>query len=389
MGSLQGLEGFTEPFEPEIIYGLSSDGKLITLKDCGKTLGNLRFGGGFSTSAYAANTIFVGQHFERPEDVGFERLVVEYLNLEAWADSSGFALKFVEETEEPKRRWIEMKHELPEAATASVGAEYEVTLDFGSDFEASKRPFTWATIKQPAELAIKFAEKQPFDRLSDIVFRLQHLLSLGMRISAYPITIRGYTGAPGEALPVWEHYSPLGRMDDVERPERFEMLFSRGDLPGNFETAVARWLERAGDLDPVYRLFLGTVYNPRSYLEQRFLSLVQALEVYHRRALYVPDLPKEEHDERVREILDAVPEKHQGWLERKLQVVSEPSLNQRLHEVFKRHRDIVESVVDKEKRVRAGFIEKVVATRNYRTHFDDSKKDQAARGRNSTRSRRS
>ena len=50
-----------------------------------------------------------------------------------------------------------------------------------------------------------------------------------MRISAYPITIRGYTGAPGEALPVWEHYSPLGRMDDVERPERFEMLFSRGD----------------------------------------------------------------------------------------------------------------------------------------------------------------
>ena len=140
MGSLQALEGFTEPFEPEIIYGLSSDGKLITLKDCGKTLGNLRFGGGFSTSAYAANTIFVGQHFERPEDVGFERLVVEYLNLEAWADATGFALKFVEETEEPKRRWIEMKHELPEAATASVGAEYEVTLDFGSDFEASKRP---------------------------------------------------------------------------------------------------------------------------------------------------------------------------------------------------------------------------------------------------------
>src|SRR5215212_5679433 len=52
------------------------------------------------------------------------------------------------------------------------------------------------------------------------------------------------------------------------------------------DTAVARWLERAGSLDPVYRLFLGTVYNPRSYLEQPFLRLVQALQVYHRRALY-------------------------------------------------------------------------------------------------------
>ena len=72
-------------------------------------------------------------------------------------------------------------------------------------------------------------------------------------------------------MPVEVHYSPLGRMDDVERPERFEMLFSCGDLPGGFETAIARWLERAGNLDSVYRLCLGTVHNPRSYLEQRAL----------------------------------------------------------------------------------------------------------------------
>src|SRR5215210_2546945 len=380
MGSLKGLEGIVDPIEPEIILGLSSDGKLLTLRDCAKILGNLRFGSGFSTSTFVANTVFVGEHFERPEDVGFERLVVEYLHLGAWADATGFDIKFVEETEEPKRRWIEMKHELPEAATASVGGEYEVTLDFGSDFEASKRPFTWAKINQPAELAIKFPEKQPFDRLRDIVFRLQHLLSLGMRRSAYPVAIRGYTGVPGEAMPVEVPYSPLGRMDNVERPERFEMLFSRRDLPGGFVAAFARWLERAGDLDPVYRLFLGTVYNPRSYLEQRFLNLVQALEVYHRRALYEPDLPKEEHEKRVKEILDAIPAEHKGWLERKLQVVSEPSLNQRLYEIFKRHRGIVESVIDKKKQIRAEFIERVVATRNYRTHFDDSKKDKAARG---------
>ena len=307
-------------------------------------------------------------------------MIVEYLHLDAWADDSGFNIKFVEETEEPNKRWIEMKHELPEAATAVVGSEYEIALDFGSDFKASKRPFTWATINQPAELAIKFSEKQTFDRLGEIVFRLQHLLSLGLRRSAYPVAIRGYTGIPGEAMPVEVYYRPLGRMDNVERPERFEMLFSRKDLPGGFETDVARWLERAGDLDPVYRLFLGAVYNPQSYLEQRFLNLVQALEVYHRRVLYVPDLPKEEHERRVREILHAVPEEHKGWLERKLKVVSEPSLNQRLHEIHQRHLNIVESVVGKKKQVRAEFIEKVVATRNYRTHFDDSKKDKVARG---------
>jgi hypothetical protein len=340
----------------------------------------LRFGSGFSTSGYAANTVFVGEHFERSEDVGFERLVVEYLHLDAWADTSGFDISFHEETEEPKRRWMEIKHELPEPFTAVVGDEYEVTLYLSSHFQASQRPFTWATISQPAELAIKFSKKQDFDRLRNVAFRLQHLLSLGMKRSAYPTSVRGYTGDPGEAMPVEVHYSPLGRVDNVERPERFEMLFSCGDLPGGFEAAVGRWLERAEKLDTVYTLFLGTVYNPRSYLDQRFLKLVQALEVYHRRALFEPDIPKEEYERRIENILSAVPPEHKGWLERKLQVVSEPSLNQRLHEIFKRHLGIVESAIDEKKKVRAEFIDKVVATRNYYAHFDESKKDRAARG---------
>ena len=73
MGSLKGLEGIVDPFEPEIVLGLSSEGKEITLKDCARTWGNLRFGSGFATSTLAAETIFVGEHFERAEDFGFER----------------------------------------------------------------------------------------------------------------------------------------------------------------------------------------------------------------------------------------------------------------------------------------------------------------------------
>ncbi len=380
MGSLKGMEGIVEPIEPEIVLGLTSEGKDITLKDCAKTLGSLRFGSGFSTSTFSANTVFVGEHFERAEDVGFERLVVEYLHLEAWAHQSGIKPEFFEEKEEPKGRWMQMRLERPDSFTAVVGDEYEVILNFAAEFEASQRPFTWATFRQPSEIAIEFAEKQPFERLGNIAFRVQHLLSLGMRRSAYPVAVRGYTGVQEEATPVEVYYRPLGRMDDVERPELHDMLFSRRALPGGFETAVATWLERAGELDPVYRLFLGTVYNPKSYLEQQFLSLVQALEVYHRRALYVPDLPKEEHEMRVEEILDSAPERHEGWLRQKLQVVSEPSLSERLHKILKIHRGISDHVVGKKGEARDEFVNKVVWTRNYRTHFDEDKKDRAARG---------
>ena len=65
LGSLKGLKGVIDPHESEIILGLSSDGKLVTLKDCGRTLGNLAIGRGFSTSSFAVNEIFVGEHSSR------------------------------------------------------------------------------------------------------------------------------------------------------------------------------------------------------------------------------------------------------------------------------------------------------------------------------------
>lgn len=173
------------------------------------------------------------------------------------------------------------------------------------------------------------------------------------------------------------HYRPLGRTDTPqERPELYDMLFSRRALPGGFGPAVERWLEGAEKLDPVYRLLLGTVYNPSAFIEQQFLSLATALEVYHRRAMYVP----EEHEKREREILESVPAAHRGWLERKLKAVGEPSLNQKHHEIFRRHLDVAQVVVGRSRKDRADFLDEVVDARNYRVHFGERLEERAARG---------
>ena len=92
MSSPKGLEGIVDPLEPEVILGLPSDGKPITLKGCGRTLRSFGFGAEFST--FAADEVFVGEHFERPGDVGFESPIVEYLHVGAWADASGFKISF-------------------------------------------------------------------------------------------------------------------------------------------------------------------------------------------------------------------------------------------------------------------------------------------------------
>ena len=278
LGSLRGLEGVSAPLDPELILGTSSDGRSITLKECSRDTGTLSIGAGFSTSSFSADMVIVGEHFERPEDVGFERLIIEYLHLDAWADTTGFEIELIDD---PDTHPVTVRHRIPEPVTARVGDDYEVALFFGGNRKWTARPLTEVTLTQPAELAVRFSEKQPLQDLLDITYDIQHFLSLGTRGSVHPVAVWGATGRVGEAVRVEVHYRPLGMAASAqERPGRHRMLFSLRDLPEGFGPAIERWLERSEVLGPVYRLYLGTVYNPQAFLEQRFLSLVQALEVY-------------------------------------------------------------------------------------------------------------
>lgn len=157
------------------------------------------------------------------------------------------------------------------------------------------------------------------------------------------------------------------------------MLFTLHDLPGGLDRALGTWFERAEVLDPVYQLYLGTVYNPNAFLEQRFLNLVQALEAYHRRAMPTTDLPEEEHERRKEEILSAVPD-HYQWLEGKLWYSNEPGLGKRLKDIIRKYPESAFPITGSNSDERGKFVRKVVDTRNYRTHFDESLEGRTARG---------
>jgi hypothetical protein len=76
------------------------------------------------------------------------------------------------------------------------------------------------------------------------------------------------------------------------------------------------------------------LYNPSKYLDLNFLTLVQAVEAYHRRANDETDKPPGEHAARMKAILDATPAEHRDWLEEKLRYSNELSLRRRLKLLF-------------------------------------------------------
>jgi len=79
------------------------------------------------------------------------------------------------------------------------------------------------------------------------------------------------------------------------------------------------------------------------------------------------ELPEEEHNKRIEEILNVVPEKSKEWLESKLAYSNEPNLRRRLREIFDKYSEIVNNFIANKK----VFINRVVITRNYLTHYGE------------------
>jgi hypothetical protein len=114
---------------------------------------------------------------------------------------------------------------------------------------------------------------------------------------------------------------------------------------------------------PILSLYFSRLYEQRIQLEHRFLSLIQAVEGYHRRRLSKLEAPEEEHAARIKDILAAVPERHKTWLRGQLRHSNEPRLDKRLSELSKKWDTIMRKVARNRR-----WVQEAVTIRNNLAH---------------------
>ena len=145
-----------------------------------------------------------------------------------------------------------------------------------------------------------------------------------------------------------------------------DRLFSFGDLGSNASDYLASWFAKREEIDSVLVLYFNTLYAPAPFADGRLLNLVQALESYHRRVIGGSDLPKAEHQERVKAVLASVPSDLTEWVESKLEHSNEVSLMTRIKWIFSEFGDVLKPVLtDPDKTAK-----QLRDNRNYMTHFD-------------------
>ena len=166
------------------------------------------------------------------------------------------------------------------------------------------------------------------------------------------------------------YYSSQPYSKDKPRIHRHDMLFRFEKIQKNAEEVINKWIEQT---TPAFDLYFWTQMRTQLYSDVRFLTLAQGLEVYHRRTSDEKQMDEAEFKELIDNLIDQCPQERKEWLKGKLQYANEVSLRHRLRNLIEPFEEVIG---DKKKQRR--LINRIVKTRNYLTHYDQSLESEVA-----------
>lgn len=365
-----------EELQTDIILGKTANGKNITLYKCfyiKKTL----ISSEINTSIVFANIVFEGVHFNRVEDIRFTELSCHYSNLDEWAWMKG--INIISSSQDK----IEISYDYPTPIKVEVSKDYTVALYAITQTPSYSIVQKEASIKQKIYIKLINKELNSFEEHSEKLNHIKNLVSLGV---GGPISIIDFIGKTEENKEEFKgdtiytkvkiYFATKYSTNAYKEILPPRMLFTFRDIKDDFDSVIKKWFNKKQNLGPVFDLYFGTIYNSDMYLEQKFLSLIQALESYHRRTKPNNEISPEKHEERIKIVIDSVDDNYRKWIKTKLKYSNEPSLRNRLKELVEGCDTLLNLPSGKKKK---SFISKVYDTRNYLTHYDTSLESKAAK----------
>ena len=375
IGSFKDITQLHISLEPKIILGFA-EGKKITLYKCYESGSHLNLPGFLSTSFWVS-VVFVGCHFAKEEEVIFDSLSLNYSHLAEWTWITGFNRKIEQEGDKDSAKF-HVSYSLPDKVEAKIN---KLSISLVHSFKEGGDGIEEVILKQTT--FVKIEPETPLhieDYQRNILYHIQNFLSLGIGQAVYPLAIKGRNNNCKMELQdkkvVYDDisifYSNKNFPAQSKRLHPLEMFFAFGDIAPDFEKYLNAWFSKTEFLGPVYDLYFAILYSPKMYLQFEFLSLVQALEAYHRRKYEGKYVTDDDYKEIYATLTSAIPQNldvsFKTSLKEKVKYLNDFSLRKRLKKIIDDLGDIARILIKSPE----ALIEDIVNTRNYLTHYDKS-----------------
>lgn len=355
-----------------VIGHIEKDG-LVTLDDCFYTQKNFSFGG-ISKSKIVVGRMLVGAAWDKGEPVVFNTFEFSTDCLDEWIGISGIA---VERLYEEKTAVI--SYSPPDNICFSLCEGVSLSILFSYTLPGYP-VIKEAKITQSAYFKIESNTPRDLDYFIGLAHKVSNLLSFAMDAI---VSIRNVSATfaelverdSGYKVPIGIYYKSSSFSAEKVRRNQHEMLFTFHNIKENPQRVFENWLKAYEYLSPALGLYFSTKLGAQKYVDGKFLALVQGLETYHRRTSNESMMDEDSYRHLVNTILAGCPPEREAWLQGRLIHGNEINLRKRLQRIIEPFKSHIGSSP-----VRSKLLTRIVDTRNYLTHYDQSLHDKAANG---------
>ena len=379
----------------DMIWGVSDEGEFITLFQC-QQIGEVI--GAVLRESYIVQGVFVSARgwLLPGVNIAFKSLTLHYTHLGEWVGISGLTGSKIEDYVKEKKAWI--SYEEPQKLPPVTVSAYNISIGFAATWNSVGARTREASITQSTSIKIEEQDSKwiSLRHAHALVGGIQNFLSLlTYDDPIYPTVVEGSarviessTGA-GLDTTVRLLYARRGTIKSSKDLSSHKMLFTYNDVADVLESGLNKLIVLEEDeLKPMLNEFFADYFSPSAYLQDRFMATVRVIESFHRRTSENYYMPEEEYLKGLfktfmEPVQDArrqckISDSFRDRLKSQLRYGSEYALRKRLNDLFALHGEkFLTLFVDEEQRT---FVNHVVDTRNWFTHFDEKLKHKAIRG---------
>jgi hypothetical protein len=368
-GSFEPITEINKLHEYDIINGLA--GSEITLFKCWDKGHQIQFPGTLN-SQYYANCLFKGKIFTNSSEIKFKEASINYHLLNTWINLSGIKV-----TPDGKTNNFKIETHTIDPILVDINENVTLSLTFPISIYMNTKDGIEYTIKQNASFYIESKNEIPFEEFLKISFIFQQFLSLCTNEPIQIIEFIGEVSVADEGIdkkPV-EYFGRIQSdiLKKIEGKHPNEMPVSLDIIKDRLNIILQNWYAKYELLKDVFSLYFALQYNPKMYVEHKFLNLIYCLESYHRRKFdgqYLSEVNYQLFKETmIASIPDISDENYsdfkQGYIQ-SFEYGNELKLRKRLKLLIKECEPVINKYIKNNRK----FIDIVINTRNYRTHFD-------------------
>lgn len=309
----------------------------VTLDDCYyKILPTI---GGTSKSLIRIGRAFIRAQYNQDEIPSFNTLKFSVEGIEEWVDTSGIRV------ESPSEKCPAIiSYDPQEDITFNLhGIQLLITWHPSLEYLINKK----AGIREKIYFKLISQEARKLDEFTTVARKITEFLCfvINQRVSLDSMcaTSDNLTQEIGDnktvpvSIDIYHPSWPYAK--EVPQINLYNMLFKFKEIENDAEEIINNWVKSYERYDSAFRLYFLAKMGTQTYLEEKFLALIQGLEAYHQR------------------IADSM------------------SLKNRLKKIIEPFKDVVGLDEDPQ-----GLIESIRDTRNYLTHHNPAKEPKVAKG---------